>query len=156
MLEVGQLVRDARNQRSDAYKTRLNRTQQTQQMLNEAVATAHETYETVLRVERDVLVTERIGERTVEQLQHQREVLTEVNVNLDAMPAHLRRAKIEIAVIVRNLSRDRVFMVLCFLVTIALVGAIVVFSRKHLSGGGGGEELATTAPDATSRPAGFR
>jgi hypothetical protein len=125
VIEIGHLVRDARDPRSERYQQRVKESQETHNLLTQAIEVNQETLAAISRTERVLNVTAAVGEKSAEQLAKQSETLHQVKGTLDSMDSQFDRAKTEMVYIVRNLMRNRLFMCLCITVTIGLVAMIV-------------------------------
>lgn len=118
-------MRDARDPRSERYQQRVKESQETHNLLTQAIEVNQETLAAISRTERVLNVTAAVGEKSAEQLAKQSETLHQVKGTLDSMDSQFDRARTEMVYIVRNLMRNRLFMCLCITVTIGLVAMIV-------------------------------
>eukprot|EP00672_Neobodo_designis_P021715 CAMPEP_0174828252 /NCGR_PEP_ID=MMETSP1114-20130205/1218_1 /TAXON_ID=312471 /ORGANISM="Neobodo designis, Strain CCAP 1951/1" /LENGTH=282 /DNA_ID=CAMNT_0016061965 /DNA_START=43 /DNA_END=891 /DNA_ORIENTATION=- len=102
------------------------------------------------RVERDVMVTEELGNEIAVRLQTDTEKIAEIDRELNTLNANLERAKGEVQWFARQMATDKCFLMLIVLVILGL--CILTFWKIYRSRGKGGSSDEPAVVDRSTPP----
>jgi SNARE protein len=121
-----------------------------QKVLRAANRAQDDNLQILQRVERDVMVTEELGNEIAIRLQTDTEKIAEIDRELNTLQANLERAKGEVQWFARQMATDKCFLVLIVMVVLGL--CLLTFWKMYRSRGKGGNDEPAPIDRSTPPP----